>query len=244
MVVHLAWEGYPTSSVVDPDRPHGREHALLARGAGGADRPASLACVRLVGRDRVRDPGEGAHPRVPSHAARTPLHGLSKLIAEKMLAVATRAHDRDAHGQRLWSGLHGWGARGGLVATALGRIAAGRPVEIWGDGVRGAMVHAADVAAAFAWYQECEGTDRVFQRRQAACQMSTPCGTCCASRRSAGASRRFVQATAGRHVRRPGRRAGHRPREERAASEPLCHAVPESHGAHLGTGLARSRPWF
>jgi UDP-glucose 4-epimerase len=163
VVVHLAWEGYPTSSVVDP---------IGHMGANMRFSRAVLEACRLAGVPRLVFASSGgtvygipekvpipeSHPTLPIST-----HGLSKLIAEKMLAASPHVHTIVMRTANAYGPGQRPGREQGLVATALGRIAAGRPVEIWGDGsaVRD-FVHAADVAAAFAQAVEYEGTDRVF----------------------------------------------------------------------------------
>lgn len=162
-VIHLAWDGYPISSAADPIG-HMGANMRFSRTVLEACRVANVP--RLVfassggtvyGIPRAV-PIPESHPTLPISN-----HGLSKLIAEKVLAssphvrtIVMRTSNAYGPGQRPGRGQ-------GLVATALGRIAAGKPVEIWGDGsaVRD-YVHAADVAAAFCQAAVYEGSDRVF----------------------------------------------------------------------------------
>ena len=162
-LIHLAWDGYPRSSTEDP---------MGHMGANMRFSRAVLEACRVAGVSRLVFASSGGTVYGIPHAVPIPethptlpisYHGLSKLIAEKMLAASPHVHTIVMRTSNAFGPGQRPGRGQGLIATALGRMGAGRPVEIWGDGsaVRD-YVHAADVAAAFCRAVAYDGPDRVF----------------------------------------------------------------------------------
>lgn len=101
------------------------------------------------------------HPTEP-HSS----YGITKLAIEKYTALLTALTGRTCRIARL-ANAYGPGQRTtasqGIVAIALERILAGKPVDVWGDGsVSRDYVHVADLARALALLGRYQGPETIF----------------------------------------------------------------------------------
>lgn len=93
-------------------------------------------------------------------------YGISKLATEKYLRLYEHLHGLGAVALRVgnpYGRYQGIGKNQGVVAAFLAAIAAGRPLDIWGDGtVVRDYLHVDDVVAAMLLAADYDGAERVF----------------------------------------------------------------------------------
>jgi UDP-glucose 4-epimerase len=165
-VIYLSWTGYPatikTNFALDL-------HANLLTAIKVMEACRRQAVARLIFASSGGTvygvpqhlPITETHPTHPISA-----HGLGKLMAEQYLAVYRARGELASIVLRPANpyGPYQWPERQqGFIATALGRIAQQRPIEVWGQGetVRD-YVHVRDVAEAFVKAVAYQGNETVF----------------------------------------------------------------------------------
>lgn len=135
-VVHLAAQADVQASIADPDRDwavnvEGTRAVAAASAAAGAARIVSASSAAVYG-DPATLPLPESAPKSPANP-----YGRSKLEAETALASSVAGTGTD-HASFRFSNVYGprqdWRGEGGVVAIFAGRMAAGEPAVIYGDG--------------------------------------------------------------------------------------------------------------
>jgi UDP-glucose 4-epimerase len=165
-VIYLSWTGYPATF----DARFALDiHSNLFTAIGVMDACREMRISRLIfassggtvyGVPRTI-PIVETHPTEPISE-----HGLGKLIGERYLAVYRHRGEVSSLILRP-ANAYGPGQRPdrgqGFVATVMGRLAQGRPLEIWGDGsVVRDYVYVVDVAKAFVAAVHYTGDETIF----------------------------------------------------------------------------------
>lgn len=135
-VVHLAAQADVQASIADPER----DRAVNVDGTGEVAAAAAAAgATRIISASSAAVYGDPAALPLPETAPKAPAnpYGASKLAAETALDDALADSGTD-HASFRFSNVYGprqdWRGEGGVVAIFAGRLAAGEPVTIYGDG--------------------------------------------------------------------------------------------------------------
>ncbi|MBE0476206.1 MAG: NAD-dependent epimerase/dehydratase family protein [Coriobacteriia bacterium] len=160
-VVHLAAQVSVSESVRDPERDRlvnveGTRALARAAAGAGARRMLSASSAAVYGEPSSLPVAEDA-PKSPQNP-----YGRSKLEAESVLAEELRGTGVDFASLR-FANVYGprqdWRGEGGVVAVFAGRMAAGEPVVVNGDGTQTRdFVYVGDVAGAVTEALEARAT--------------------------------------------------------------------------------------